>query len=82
MPRYYFDVWAGDRAARDEVGLCLQNLSAAEEEAIRTAAEMGHDRLPRGRVSEITVQVRDDHGQQVLIVAVSMTVRRREPAPV
>jgi hypothetical protein len=42
----------------------------------RAQAEIGRDDLPNGKAREVTVEVRDEHGQQVLSVAVAMTVRR------
>jgi hypothetical protein len=76
LPRFYFDVREGARVSRDDVGLELESLDAAETEAIRAAAGISHDSLPRNRASEIMVEVRDEQSQQVIIVAVSMTVRR------
>ena len=39
-------------------------------------AEIGRDQLPKRRCREVTVEVRDEHGERVLTVTVSMTVRR------
>jgi hypothetical protein len=71
----YFDVWEIDRLDRDDIGLELGSLEAAEREAIIAAAGIGHERLPKG-CSETGVQVRDEYGQTVFTVAVSMIVRR------
>jgi hypothetical protein len=80
VPRFYFDVREGDSFTRDTDGLEFNSLNAAEYEAARTAAEIGREDLPKGRAREVTVEVRDEHGQQVLTVAVAMTVRRMNPA--
>jgi hypothetical protein len=76
VTRFYFDVREGARVTRDEIGLDLESLDVAEAEAIRAAAGISRDSLPRGCASEIMVQVRDERGEQVIIVALSMTVRR------
>ncbi len=76
MPRFYFDVLDGDSFSRDDEGLLLGSLNAAEDEAIRAAAEIGRDSLPKRLSPELCVRVRDEHGHPVLSVAVSMTVRR------
>jgi hypothetical protein len=76
VPRFYFDVWEGGRVIRDNAGVELESLEAAEREARRAAAEMGVDTLPAGHCSEVRVQVRDNRDQAVLSVAVSMRVRR------
>ncbi|MPR11351.1 DUF6894 family protein [Microvirga tunisiensis] len=75
MPRFYFDLSTGDDLARDDEGLELASLEAAEREAKRGAAEMSCHSLPKG-CPEISVQVRDEHDERVLTVTVSMTVRR------
>jgi hypothetical protein len=63
LPRFYFDVREGARVSRDDVGLDLESLDIAQGEAIRAAADISRDSLPRGRASEV-------------MVAVSMMVRR------
>ena len=80
MPRFYVDVLNGDSFSCDDGGLQLESLNAAEDEAIRTAAQIGRDSLPKRLSPELCVRVRDKHGQPVLTVAVSMTVRRMDPA--
>ena len=77
MPRFYFDVLEGNSLTRDEEGFQFVSLNIAEVEAIRAASEIGHNSLPKRRSSEIGVQVRDEHGEAVLSVTVSMTVRRK-----
>jgi hypothetical protein len=56
----------------------LESLDAAEAEAIRSAAEISRESMPSARASEIMVQVRDERGEQIIIVAISMTVRRMD----
>ena len=65
MPRFYFDVREGAEFTSD-----------TEYEAARAAAEIGRDDLPNGKAREVTVEVRDEYGQQVFTATVSMTVRR------
>jgi hypothetical protein len=80
VPRFYFDMREGDRFTRDETGIELGSLDAAEYEAARGAAEIGRDQLPKGDARDITIEVRDEHGQQVVTVRVSMEIHRNEPA--
>jgi hypothetical protein len=42
----------------------------------RAQAEIGRDDLPNGKAREVTVEVRDEHGQQVFTATVYMTMRR------
>ena len=43
---------------------------------------MGRDRLPRGDSRDVTVEVRNERGQRVLTVRVSMEIDRVAPPPV
>jgi hypothetical protein len=70
----------GDSFSCDDEGLQLESLNAAEGEAIRTAVQIGRDCLPKRLSPELCVRVRDEHGQPVLTVAVSMMVRRMDLA--
>ncbi len=82
MPRFYFDTREGPTFIPDEEGLEFPDLDAAEREAATAAAEMGRDLLPRGDARDITVEVRNEHGQQVLTVRVAMEIDRVAPPPV
>jgi hypothetical protein len=75
-------VWVGEHATRDDTSLLLASLSAAEDEAIKAGAAIGHDSLPRSRASKIVVQVRDEHDYPVLTVVLVMSVRHMELAHV
>ena len=77
MRHFYFDVLDGDSFTRDDEGLDLPDLNAAEVMAIQAAAEISHESLPKRLSSEICVRVRDEQGEPVLPVAVAMTVRRK-----
>jgi hypothetical protein len=81
MSRYYFDVREGATFVPDEVGLEFDSLDAAEHEAACTAAEIGRDRLPKGDIREITVEVRNEYGQRVLTATVSLEIHRVDPEP-
>jgi hypothetical protein len=76
MPRYYFDIQKGLMVTPDEDGLELDDLDAAECEAMRAVAALGRDLLPASDPQEVAIAVRDDYGQQVLIATVSLTIRR------
>jgi hypothetical protein len=80
LRRFYFDVLEGDSFTRDDEGLELEDLNAAEAMAIGAAAEIGHHSLPKRLSPEICVRVRDEQGEPVLSVAVSMTVRLKTVA--
>jgi hypothetical protein len=81
VPRFYFDVREGTSFASDAEGLEFASLDAAEREAATAAAEIGRDRLPKGDARDITVEVRNEHGQRVLTVMVSLEIHRVSPEP-
>ena len=82
MPLFYLDTREGPTFIPDDEGLEFPDLDPAEREAAITAAEMGRDRLPKGDTGDITVEVRNEHGQRVLTVRVSMEIDRVAPPPV
>jgi len=82
MPRFYFDTREGSKFIPDDEGLEFPNLDAAEREAAEAAAEIGRDRLPSGDTRDVTVEVRNEHGQRVLTVRVSIEIDRVAPPPV
>jgi len=81
VPRFYFDVREGSRFIPDDEGLEFDDLDAAECEAAEAAAEIGRDKLPKGGPRDVTVEVRNEHGQLVLTVTVSMHLERMAPPP-
>jgi hypothetical protein len=81
LRRFYFDVLDGDGSTRDDEGLELESLDAAEYMAAQAAAEIGRDRLPKSDAREVSITVRDEHGKPVLTVTVAMNVRRLDLAP-
>jgi uncharacterized protein DUF6894 len=81
VPRFYFDIREGTRFIPDETGLEFDSLDAAEREAASAAAEIGRDQLPKGDARAVTIEVRNEQGQRVLTVTVSMEVERVDPEP-
>jgi hypothetical protein len=82
MPRFYFDVREGSKFIRDEDGMEFPDFDAAEREAAETAAGIGRDLLPKGTARDVTIEVRDERGQRVATVTVTMQVERVVPPPV
>ena len=82
MPRYYFDVREGPRFNPDDDGMEFPDLDTAEREAAEGAASIGRDLLPKGSARSVTIEVRDEDGQRVATVTVTMQVERVVPPPV
>jgi len=74
MPRFFFDLLENGTLIEDEEGMLLPDLAVAKHEAAETAAEIGRDRLPEGALPSVTVDVRDENGDSLLSVTVSLTV--------
>ena len=81
MPRYYFDIREGARFTPGDEGLEFPDLKAAEQEAREAAASIAQHLLPKGDLPEVTLELRNEHGQRVLTVTVTMRVDRLVPAP-
>lgn len=74
MPRFFFDTYDGDLFTPDETGQELDDLEAAKVEAQKALPEMAKDNLPDGDQRAFIVSVRDEAGQVVLRIALSMIV--------
>jgi hypothetical protein len=75
MPRFYFDIREGTRFVPDDTGHDFDGLDTAEDQAVRTATEIGRDLFPSG-AREIIVEVRNENGQRVLTVTVNIHIER------
>ena len=81
MPRFYFDVRAGERFVPDEEGREFADLDAAEHEAAVAAAGLGRDLLPRGGERAVSVETRNEQGQRVTTATVTMQIERAMAPP-
>jgi uncharacterized protein DUF6894 len=58
MPRYYFDTRDGAEFVRDEIGIELDGVEAARDEATRGLADFARDALPGSIRRELAVECR------------------------
>jgi hypothetical protein len=70
MPLYYFDTRDGHHLIRDELGIELDGIAKARDEATRGLADLVKDALPGAVRRELSVQVRDDAERDVLRASV------------
>src|SRR3954451_13327879 len=68
MPRYFFDTRDGE-LVRDEIGIVLDGIEAARDEATRGLADFAKDAIPGSVRRELSVEVRDQFEQLVLTAA-------------
>lgn len=76
MPRFYFDVSAGGHFTRDDEGLEMESIKAAEDQAVRTAGEIALEVVPKHPNSEVSIGIRDADGFLLFTVGVTTVVRR------
>jgi hypothetical protein len=81
VARYYFDFYQGVELVPDEEGTELDNVDAAVQVATHSAAEIGTGRLVKGDVSDVVIEVRDEHHQRVFTVTASMRIDWHNPRP-
>lgn len=81
MPRFFFDTYDGVSFISDETGLELDGLEAAKAEAQATLPHIARDNLPDGDQRVFIVSVRDEAGQVVLRVALTLVVEYPSDAP-
>ena len=72
MPQFHLDVHEGSCFWPDDEGSEFADLDAAEHEATVTAISIGRELLRNDNERAVTVEVRDDQGERV--TAVTMTV--------
>jgi len=79
LPQFHFDVRDGPMFVPDEDGVELDGLDAAKHEATEAALEISRDRLASGDSRAVTIEVRNEHRQQVMTVTVSLEINRVDP---
>ncbi len=78
MLHFYFGVTFRVASFCDDTGHELDGLENAAADAMASAGELARELLCKGTPQDVRVDVRDECRQQVLSVAVSMKVGRRE----
>jgi hypothetical protein len=63
MPSFFFDTSDGERFIRDEIGLEVESLQAARDEAMAALPGISQDRLLDGDLREVFAIVRDPSGR-------------------
>jgi hypothetical protein len=69
MPRYFFDSRDGSALTRDKEGLELTGLPAVKRAATGGLGDWAKDAIVGAEQKDLTIEVRDDAGNQVFRVA-------------
>ena len=72
MPRYFFDINDGNGIARDDEGVELFDVEVARREAILILPQIAQDRVYVGDHHLLTSNVRNEIGDVVLRVTMSI----------
>jgi uncharacterized protein DUF6894 len=72
VPRFFFDTYDGDFFAPDNEGQDLEGIEAAKLQAQEALPDMAEDKLPDGDQRVFVVSVRDEAGQVVVRVALTL----------
>lgn len=68
MPRYFFDLSNGDGLTRDEMGMTLPtDRDRLLKEVSRILTDVAREELPEGPNGGISVSVRDEDGETILV---------------
>jgi hypothetical protein len=78
VARYYFDIRHGTDLLRDDEVAEFDSLDAAIRGVARSAAEIGTGQLARGDLSDVVIEIRDEHHQRIITVTASMKVDRHD----
>jgi hypothetical protein len=65
MPKYFFDIENGHGPSRDEDGLVLASEAQIMRETSRILLDIARNELPGQDNGEISIRVRDDHGEEI-----------------
>jgi hypothetical protein len=79
MPHYYFDTRDNENFIADEIGLDLQDVEAARDEAARGLADLAKDILPEGIQRTLAIEVKDEFKRPLLRTALVFEVKYLEP---
>ena len=81
MPRYYFDIVDGEIVLPDPKGLELENIERAEAKAQKILTEVAEITFSDADRCDVTSIVRDEAGQAVLQMRLSLVVERFSDRP-
>jgi hypothetical protein len=81
MRSYFFDIDDGEELLRDDIGTLLADDDAARDAATRTVGELAKDHVVGiERHKTLTMWVRNDAGETLMLLAMSLTVLPVKPS--
>ncbi|MCK2056850.1 hypothetical protein [Methylobacterium sp. 37f] len=80
LMKLYFDFDDGRTQFRDEEGIDLPNVEAAQTEVLKTLAEIAKDALPKSDQQAFNASVRNTSGNIVYSVEVTVSGEWHEPS--
>ena len=78
MPRYFFNMRNGHGLVPDDEGTDLQDVEAAQQEAVRSIADLSKDLNLQEGQHRLSIEVTDANQQKVMEVVQTLEVRRTQ----
>lgn len=76
MPRFYFDVFDGDKNWPDPEGTEHVNLAAARHEAVDTLTNMSREIFPLDGATSLSIDIRPESGPAIERVLITLSFQR------
>jgi hypothetical protein len=76
MPRFFFDVFDGEKLWADTEGTDHADISAARHEAIDTITSMSRETFPLNGASSVSIEIRLEDGLPVERVMVTLSFEK------
>ena len=81
MPRYFFDVFDGEKLTRDEIGIELAGLEQVRIAAIDALPDIARDELPNGDQRLFSVEARDQENRVVFKASLNFKAEWADHTP-
>jgi hypothetical protein len=75
MPRFYFDIFDGERLWTDDEGSDHADLDAARHEPIDTLTNMSRETFPLNGPSSLSVDIRPDGRPPVIRIVITLSLQ-------
>jgi hypothetical protein len=73
MPRFFFDIFDGEKLWVDDEGSAHNDLAAARHEAVDTLTSIGREVFPHGRANSLSIDIRTEDREAVERVVVTLS---------
>ena len=75
MPKFFFDIYDGERNFRDDEGSDLSDREAARVQALSVISDIARDNSPDGDRRDFITDIRDETGRVIFTATLSLVAR-------